>query len=339
MNFASLRTTVLYVALALGAADASAQPAPAPGTLRLSVASGAALPLGLAAQRWAALASEGATPPLAVTVHPGATLAGRDAARELRVVAEGGAELAVGSALQWSLQVPALGVFALPWIAPREGDLAAITGHQKLREALAQSLRAFGVELIAIAPLGHREIATAAQPVRSPDDLAGLRIRTEPIPLLHDLLLALGALPRSMSFADAQAAFGNRTLDGQEGRPTSLAAARAGASGLGHLTLWGAVADAMVFIVRKPVWDTLDPAQREALRGAAQQAIEQTGTPAREAAAVEQLARSGVALVRLTPAGHAAFRARAQGVLARWREAIGERIVELAESARPSSRP
>ena len=304
--------------------------------LKVSVAAGPTLPIGKAGQRWAALLTETGDERLAANLHPGAALAERDASREFAALKEGRTDLAVGSTLQWSQQVPALGVFSLPWVAPEDWMLETLAADGPLRSALAARLDAQGVVLVAIAPLGYREIAATAGAIRAPADLAGLRIRASPAPLVHEMLLALGALPQAMPFAEAQAAFARGALDGQEGMPSALAAARAIASGQRHLTDWGAIAEAMVFAVRKPVWQAWSDGQREAVRRASHQAIGETGALARERAALLQLAQRGVAVVRITPAGHEAFRAAVNDVSARWREAIGADVVDLAEKALPA---
>ena len=297
------------------------------------------MPLGKAAERWAQLLTETGDARLASKLHPGAALAGRDAAREFAALKEGAADLAVGSALQWSLQVPALGVFALPFIAPDRRSLEALAASEALREALALRLASHGVVLVALAPLGHREIATTTRAIRSPGDLAGLRVRTSPSPMLPEFYAALGAIPQAMSFVQAQAAFASGALEGQGGSPTSLAAARAAASGLRHLTQWGAIGDALVFAVRKAKWDGFSDAQREAIRLAASRAIAETDALVREEAALRRLGQNGMTVVRITPAGHDAFRAAVAGVIARWRSAIGEEIVGIAQSALPPALP
>lgn len=340
VTIARRRLVVAWLALAAASLSlfpvqrAAAQAAPGgakPSEVKVSVAGGPALPLGRAAERWTVLLTEGSEGRLVAKLHPGASLAGRDPAREFLALKDGNADLAVGSALRWSLQVPALGVFGLPWIAPENRELEALVASESLRDALAVKLDAAGVVLVALAPLGHREIATTSRPIRAPEDVQGLRLRAAPLPLLHDMLLALGAKPQAMSFTEAQAAFAKGELDGQEGRPSSLATARAHASGQRHLTDWGAIADSMVFAVRKALWASWDEAQREAARRTARQAIAETAAIAREEAAVKELAQNGIAVIRITPAGHAVFRAAVKDVSARWREAIGGEIVALAE--------
>ena len=330
----AVRETLAGLAGAMLLAGAPACVAADPGPLseiKVSVATGPALPLGRAAERWAQHLTESANSRYVAKLYPGASLAGRDAARELATLKDGKADLAVGSALQWSLQVPALGVFSLPWIAPEPRALEALASSEPLRSALASRLEAQGVALVALAPLGYREVATMSRAIRGPADLKGLRLRASASPMLHEMLLALGALPQAMPFAEAQGEFAKGTLDGQEGPPTALAAARAAASGQRYLTGWGAIGDAMVFVVRKALWDVFTEPERENVRRAARLAITDAGAVAQEDAAVRRLGQNGVGVIRITAAGHDAFRAAVRDVSARWRGAVGSEIVKLAD--------
>ena len=329
---AALVAFALAICATWSTVGVAASDAPA-AELKVSVASGPTLPLGHAADRWTRLLIASGDTRLAAKLNPGASLSGRDASREFAAVKDGGADLAVGSALQWSLQVPALGVYTLPWIAPDERSLQALVDDEPLRAALAARLDAQGVVLVAIGALGHREIATSTRAIRGPGDVKGLRLRVSASPMLHETFLALGAMPQAMPFAAAQAALASGALDGQEGTPAALAAARIGAGGQRHLTAWGAIADAMVFAIRKPLWESLSEPQREIVRRSAQQAIGETGASSRQQAATRRLAENGMAIVRITAAGHEAFRAEVGSVYERWRGAIGTDIVELAEKA------
>ena len=325
---------VLAAAIALAApAAAQEKKADGPPEVKVSVAVGPAFPLGTAAQRWAELITERVDKAFVARLHPGATLAQRDPAREFAALPAGQADLAVGSALQWSLQLPALGVYGLPWLAPGAREIEALTADAALTAALAAKLDAAGVTLVAVAPLGWRALATTTRAIDGPDDVKGLRLRIAPLPLLRDVVLALGAAPQSMGFADAQAAFARGTLDGQEAMPTVLAATRIDAAGQKHVADWRAVADVMVFAVRNELWQRWPEATRATVRAAAGEAIRAAAALAREEAALKQLAQSGIAVVRTTAAGHAAFRAATRTADARWREAIGADIVALAEQA------
>ena len=324
------RRSFLTSALALAAADARAQVTP---ELRLSTAVGTAFALGKAGERWAALMNEQSAGAYEVRHFPGATLAARDPLREIGALRDGATELAVGSALAWSAQLPAFGVYALPWMAPEPRDQEALATAADVRERIEAAAAAAGIVVVAVAPAGERAIATWEGAVVSPDALAGRAIRTLNVPLVVETLATLGARPASMPLAEAQAQFAARTLAGQEGPASTLAAARVTASGLKFVTRWGAFADAMVFAVRRPVWSQWSPAQQSAARSAALGAAREAGAPAREDVAFAELGKQGADVVRPTAAQRAAFRAAAEPVWAKWSPTIGADLVAAAQAA------
>lgn len=62
---------------------------------------------------------------------------------------------------------------------------------------------------------GLRHFFTS-QPVRTPDDLNGLRIRTPPAPIWQESVRALGAAPVAMNFGDVYSGLQQRAIDGAE---------------------------------------------------------------------------------------------------------------------------
>ena len=54
------------------------------------------------------------------------------------------------------------------------------------------------------------------KPIRTPDDLAGLRIRTPPAPIWQESIRALGAAPTAMAFGDMYPALQQQAIDGVE---------------------------------------------------------------------------------------------------------------------------
>lgn len=320
-------------ALSVHAQDKSDPAAAKPPEFKLSTALAPAFPLGRAGERWAKLINESAGGAFAIKQYPGATLAGRDPQREFLALRDGAADLAVGSALAWSMQIAALGVYALPWLADEPHELVALVADAALREMIVARLDAVGVVALAFAPLGDRVLATAKSAVMTPADLLGLRVRVLPIPMVIDTFTALGALPQAMNYADAQRAFAAGTLDGQEAMPSTLAAAQVGLAGQKFVTRWGAFTDVMVFAVRRQVWDAWSPEQRGLVRTAAEQAAQKSTAPTREDRALTDLVRQGITVVRLTPAQRDVLHAAAAEALAKWTETIGADVVTAAKAA------
>jgi TRAP-type transport system periplasmic protein len=306
--------------------------------IRLSTALAPTYPLGAAGERWAKLINDQAAGAFEVRQYPGATLAQRDPGREFGALRDGLADLAVGSALAWSAQFPPLGVYALPWISPEPREQVALAGDAALRERLFALLDAAGVVGLALVPLGERVLATAKAPVETISAARGLRVRVMASRPMLDVFLALGALPQSMSFTLAQAALVAGTLDGQDAMPTTLVATRAYASGQKFVTRWGAVADVMVFGVRRAAWNAWPEERRVLVRAAAQKAALEANALAQEDAALAQLTKAGVTIVRLSPAQRAALRDAAQPAIDSWTAAVGADLVSAARATVAASK-
>jgi len=324
------------LAPSLHAQDASDKPK----ELKLTTAVGPAFALGKAGLRWAQLVAERSGGTLAVVLHPGAVLALRDPAREFAALRDGAADLAIGSTLNWSAQVNELAVIGLPWLAPEAKQLDALV-IGTMKERLIAAIARRGAVALAFAPLGHRELATVPKSVRTPDDLAGLRVRIVSTPFLIDLYAHLHALPQAMAFAAAQAAFNAGTLDAQDGTLATFAAARLDAVGVKHVTLWGAVAEVAVFAVNRAAWDGWTDNQRSLVSGAAQQAAQELPSLARAEndAALAELRKRGLTIVRLTATGRAAFAAAARPVYDKWAGVAGDELVRAAEAAVKTETP
>lgn len=332
-------TPLLLALLAVSVSALStalAQPSPAEKAKewKLSTAVGPAFALGAAAARWAKRISEQSGGRLALKLYPGAALADREPSREFFALANGAADLAVGSTLFWSAQVPELNVVGLPWLVPDTKALGALaTGTMK--ERLDAAIERGGAVPLAYAALGLRSLATTTIDVQTPDDLKGRKVRVAATPPIADVLIALGADPRTMTFADAQAALKGSRLDAQEGTLATFATARLDALGVRHVVMWGAIAEVAVFAVNRAMWAGLAEADRGIVADAAREvAAELPALAAAENdAALAELRKRGVSVTRLTASGRAAFGFAARSAYDKWTAIAGADLVRAAEAA------
>jgi len=333
---------VALAAFAIAGAPGWAQDARADQAkeLKLSVAVGPAYALGQAAERWAKRIAEKSGGRLPVKPFPGATLSQRDPAREFIALSDGTADLALGSTLFWSMQVKELGVVGLPWLAPEPKQLDALL-EGPVADALAAAVRRVGAVPLALAPLGHHELATKERAVRAPADLAGLRVRVTAMPALADFYAALGARVQAMGYADAQAAFAAGTLDAQDGTSATFAATRLHAVGLRRVVLWEAIAEAAVFAVNRERWESWTDTDRALVRDSAQESARELAELVRQEndAALAELRKSGMTIVRLTRAERAVFAAATKSAYDRWAAVAGEELVRAAEAAVQAAAP
>lgn len=335
-----MRTLACAAALALAAALATppASAADYKGEYRLSTVLGTAFPWGKAGERWAELVKEKTNGRINIKLYPGASLVGGDQTREFSAIRQGVIDLAIGSTINWSPQVKELNLFSLPFLMPDYRAIDALTQGEVGKEVF-KILEKQGVVPLAWGENGFRELSNSKHPVRTPADMKGLKFRVVGSPIFIETFSALGANPTQMSWADAQPALASKAVDGQENPLSIFVAAKLHTLGQNHLTLWGYVADPLIFVVNREVWASWTPEDREAVRQAAIQAGRENVDAARKGIAppdeslIRQIEASGVQVTRLTPEGRKAFQEATRPVYAKWAKTAGEALVRKAEEA------
>lgn len=137
--------------------------------------------------------------------------------------------------------------------------------------------------------------------------MKGLKFRVVGSPIFNDTFSALGANPTQMSWADAQPALASGAVDGQENPLHIYTAAKLNTLGQKYLTLWGYLADPLIFVVNKQVWESWSPEDRALVRQAAIDAGRQEIVLARKAltasddAMYREVTALGATQTRLTP--------------------------------------
>ena len=106
-----------------------------------------------------------------------------------------------------------------------------------------------------------------------------------------------------------------------------------------YVTMWGYVADPLIFVVNRDVWQSWTPADRDIVRQAAIDAGKQEITIARKGLAeadkplLKEVAGQGVTVTELSAAEREAFVKATQPVFDKWKKQIGEAIVGQAQQA------
>ncbi|MBS0558595.1 MAG: TRAP transporter substrate-binding protein [Proteobacteria bacterium] len=73
---------------------------------------------------------------------------------------------------------------------------------------------------------GFREVTSSSKPIRTPDDLAGFKIRVPASPILTSLFQALGAGPTPINFNELYSALQTKLVEGQENPLPIIATAK-----------------------------------------------------------------------------------------------------------------
>lgn len=303
---------------------------------KLSTVLGEAFPWGWGAKRWADLVAEKTDGRIKIKVYPGTSLVSGDQTKEFTALRQGIIDMAVGSTINWSPQVRELNLFALPFLMPDYKAIDALT-QGRVGKKMFELLEARDVVPLAWGENGFREVSNSKHPIRTPDDLKGLKMRVVGSPLFLATFTALGANPTQMSWADAQPAMATGAVDGQENPLAVFSAAKLHTVGQKHLTLWGYVADPLIFVVNEKVWKSWTPEDQKAVREAALQAAKEeiararAGISAGDDATLKEIQANGVEIVRLSDAERDAFRKATAGVYKEWAGKVGSDLVKQAE--------
>ena len=306
---------------------------------KLSTVVGKPFPWGIAGERWAELVKEKTAGRINIKAYPGTSLVGGDQTKEFTAIRQGAIDMAIGSTINWSPQVKELNLFSMPFLMPDYKAIDALT-QGEVGKDLFRILSGKDVVPLAWGENGFRELTNSKKPIRTPEDLKGLKVRVVGSPLFLDTFSALGANPTQMSWADAVPALSSGAVDGQENPLTIFTVAKLDtAANQKNLTLWGYVADPLIFVVSRSVWDTWKPEDQKAVREAAEQAAIENIAAARkgivppEDVVIKEVEAKGVNIVKLTDAEKQAFKKATQDVYEKWAKQIGPDLVKKAEEA------
>ena len=332
-----LTSAVAAAALAFTAPAALAQTA-YKSEYRMSLVLGTAFPWGKGGELWANKVRERTNGRINIKLYPGVSLIQGDQTREFSALRQGVIDMAVGSTINWSPQVKQLNLFSLPFLMPDYAAIDALTTGD-VGKQMFTILEKAGVVPLAWGLNGYRELSNSKHPIKSPADLKGLKIRVVGSPLFLETFTALGANPTQMSWADAQPALASGAVDGQENPMSIFTAAKLHTVGQKHLTMWGYLADPLVFVVNKQVWESWTPADRELVRQAAIEAGQEQIAIARKGLIepgqplLKDIAAMGVQITHLSPAERDAFVKATRPVYDKWKNQIGADLVNQAEKA------
>src|SRR3989338_9086481 len=266
--------------------------------------------------------------------YAGQLFAGKQT-NEFTLLNQGVADFAFGSTINWSPQVKELNLFAMPFMFPSYAALDAVQAGEP-GQKLFKIIESKGVVPLAWAENGFRQITNSKRSIRKPEDLAGLKIRVVGSPIFIDTFRALGANPVNMNWGEAQQAFQQGTVDGQENPVVSVIIPFKLWNSQKHLTAWHYAIDPVIIAVSKLTWDSLTPDDREIVRKTAVEMAAWEKAGARKGlegstAAYEELRKNGMEVVMLSPAEVAAFKAKTRAVYDKWVGEVGVDLVKAAE--------
>ena len=224
---------------------------------------------GQGAAKFADLVAEKTGGRIRVKPYYGSTLLRGAQLKSAQMVAKGVIDCAYESTINISPVIPEANIFHLPFFINTFENLDKIKAGESGR-AMYAAMEKVGLKPLAWAENGFRQVTNGRRPITTPEDLKGLRIRVVGNPLFMDTFRALGADPVNMNWGDAQTAFQQGVVDGQE-NPVGILVPVQIWQYHKYATLWNYLVDPLVIYWNLKQWNAFPPDIQRAIREAAEE--------------------------------------------------------------------
>jgi len=165
---------------------------------------------------------------------------------------------------------------------------------QSLNDGLIKSA---GVRVLYTYYFGTRQL-TANKAVKSPADLAGVKIRSIPFPIYTTAVEGLGAVAVPVDWSEVPTALATGVVSGQE-NPVNVVLSNKLYDVQSHMMLTGHIMGAQVIVINDYTWQKLTPEQQEGIRKAAEE-VRARATAAvkdQEIAELAELKKAGMTII------------------------------------------
>lgn len=171
---------------------------------------------GRSAEKFKQLVAEGTRGQVEVQVHHSNALG---ATREsLEMVRLGSVDFVLCGVAHLSRFVPEMGTLVLPYLwKDTETMFGALDG--RMGQIIEPLLLEKGFKVVGWWDNGFRHVSNNKRPIRAPEDLKGLKLRTLPTKVHIAFFRALGVSPVPMDWAEVYPALQQGVVDGQENPP------------------------------------------------------------------------------------------------------------------------
>lgn len=284
-------------------------------------------PRSIAADSFAEVVEENTDGRITVQVQ-GSEQLGSDA-EMLQAVRQGTLHLTANSQGPLSAIVPEVALIGLPFLFDTPDDAYEVLDGE-VGGQLAAAAEEEGLKVLAWWDNGVRHITNNVRPINSPEDVAGLKIRTPEDPMTVDIFDALDANPTPLAFGELYLALRQGTVDGQENPLVNISSAKL-YEVQDYLALTGHKYESTPFVIGTDTWESLSNQDQEVIQQAAEDARDQQRElmAEQEAELVDELAQS----MEVSEPDKEPFREATSSVYDTWAEQYPELVDQLRSSS------
>lgn len=272
----TLATTTMLSLAACGGSDSSSGDGAENGEkVRLSFSTAAPdnSTWHIGATKFVELVNEKTDGKFDITIYTSDQLSGGNQATGIELLQQGSTDIHLTDALVWSSIQPKAIVPAMPWLLPTYEDVDTYMqgeGGQAILDALSES----GVVALGIGEGGYRQVVNNRNPIRTPEDMAGLKMRVPGSNVHVSLLKYIGADPITMSSSEVYTSTQQGTIQASENTIDLLMSQRT-LEVSKFLTLWNYSYDPLFLTVSQKLWASLSDEEKEIFQDAAKEAMDE----------------------------------------------------------------
>jgi tripartite ATP-independent transporter DctP family solute receptor len=295
-----------------------------PITLRAGYNTVKQYPHGRAIERFAHRVEERTGEDVQIQTFPSEALGSEQ--KMLEAVVAGNLDMAKVSAGLLTGFVPEFGVFDLPYIFRDVNHMMKVI-NGPIGKQLAEKLESRNIKILFWMEQGTRSIYTVRRPVKSLDDLQGMKIRTIQSPIMADTISALGARPTPMPFGELYMALKSGVVDGAENSPDALWYSKQ-YEVVKYYSLTDHFITPVVFIMNKAKFDSL-PKQYQEILTATSSDVQEWAGEMYSAVATALLGKLKEAGVSIYTVDKEPFRKAAQSVTEKYSGRYGKLLQQI----------
>ncbi len=229
---------------------------------------------------------------------------------------------------------PGYHTFGLPYIFESEDEYYDVMDSPEMAEYFRSTVDDGFVGLTYYSS-GARSFYTPSTPIRTPEDLRGMKIRVQDMRSQTDFMDALGAAPIVMAFGDTYTSLQTGLIDGAESNETVLTQSAHGeVAKVFSMTEHTRIPDMLV--ISSDTWERLDEADQELVSEAARASTEEHKVAWAESIEQAVVDAEAMGVEFLTDVDTDAFRDATRPVVDRYAEEYPEvaELLSVIESAR-----
>jgi tripartite ATP-independent transporter DctP family solute receptor len=202
---------------------------------------------------------------------------------------------------------PVMNALAMPFLFRDRAHMFKVLDGP-IGEELLSSLQQQNLLGLCWLDAGFRNFYNSKKDIRTPADMAGLKIRVQESALMMDMIRFLGASPTPMAYAEVYPGIQNGIIDGAENNwPSYITAAHFEVAK--RFTVDGHMASPEMILVNTGVWNSLSDAEKKIIKEGAMEGarVERAAWLEAEAKYEKQARDSGSIITELTPEQHKLF--------------------------------